>query len=247
MSTEWQHTPAAPAAPAEPAAPEVPAAPATPVAPASPVAPAVSTVVGMAAPAEAARRCLAYLDAKWSAGRLELPPVAGCRSRHIRGFTTYEHTAGRHNRAEQGKNTIVVDGDVLPLVRAGLPGFLDMEDYAATWLRNFYRLGALPVLVLSHVLRQGPATLGSTTFAEHRDNEENRAVAFSVIVKLSHDADDSPPSRMRLVRDGGAVFDYGRRMGSAAVFESGELHASVALPPNAPEVIKVAYFYRRGM
>ena len=205
---------------------------------------ATSSVRSLDVGAEHAAACHAALNTNWSNGTLRL---ASGRGGNASGYTTYAHTVAAHDSAEQGRNTIILSEAILPAARSGLPGFAAMERAAAAWLRTTFNLAVLPILLLSHVLRQTPNTLGSTVFSEHRDDEDLPLVAYSVIVKVTSDEPGAPPSQMRLVSDQGAIFNYGETAGAAAMFHASMLHSSVPLPTGAPEVLKVAYFFRRGL
>jgi hypothetical protein len=162
-----------------------------------------SSVVSLSVPPDHATLCLAYLREHWVGNTLPI------RRRLARGFASYPRTIGDHQPDTQSRNTLVVfTNALLGQTRTGLPGFADIETYLAQWLQGHYSLRALPVLSMAHVLRQGPAILGSTAFDVHRDDEEFSQVAFSVIIKLTADAVGSAPSQMRIVRDNGALFDY---------------------------------------
>jgi hypothetical protein len=213
---------------------------------------AASTVIRIQVPSAAAADCLKHLAASWSGGVLPLGRAhsAGSskgRSQKATGYQLYGKTLGPHNCVGQRANTLYFPESLLPSVRAVLPGFAIMEGFAAQQLQQIYSLLELPTLVLSHVLRQGPAHAGSTAFSDHRDDEDDPNISYSVIVKLSEDDPGCHPSQMRLCRDGTAVFNYGRTAGSSAVFEAAEEHASVVLPPNATEVVKLALFFRHGL
>jgi hypothetical protein len=77
-----------------------------------------------------------------------------------------------------------------------------------------------------HILRQGPATLSSTSFSAHQDTEQHDFIEYTAIIKLTPDEQGERPSAMRVV---GAPchFQYGPRAGACGCFRSRLYHASV--------------------
>ena len=97
-------------------------------------------------------------------------------------------------------------------------------------------------LYFAHGLRQGPSTLSTSSFGVHQDTEEFPFIEHTVVVKLTADAPDEPPSRMRVL---GAArpFAYGAEAGAAGSFLARLHHASIP-PKSDQEHFKVAFFYR---
>ena len=91
---------------------------------------------------------------------------------------------------------------------------------------------------------QGWRTLRSTGFAVHQDTEEFDFIEHTVVVKLTADAHEEPPSAMRVV---GAPrhFEYGGRAGDAGAFRAALHHASVA-PRSSRTHLKLAFFFRHA-
>lgn len=64
-----------------------------------------------------------------------------------------------------------------------------------------------------------------------------------MIVKLTADTEGCRPSQMH-VFDDDDNFSYGVAAGSAALFDSTLVHASVAPAVDAPDLLKLAFFFR---
>ena len=69
----------------------------------------------------------------------------------------------------------------------------------ATLCRLHQRFGTVVELYFAHGLRQSPETLKSTGFDVHQDTEEWDFIEYTVVVKLTPDEEDEPPSAMRVV------------------------------------------------
>ena len=76
-----------------------------------------------------------------------------------------------------------------------------------------------------------------------QDTEEYRYVVFTVVVKLTPDEKDEPPSAMRVV-GASRHFHYGPAAGDAGCFRCALYHASVP-PESEREHVKLAFFFRR--
>ena len=196
-----------------------------------------SGVVALHVDSGAAARCAAYLHAHWHDGRLAMP---GGRSCH--GYALYGKTLSEHDAAQQAANTLLIANSQLAAVRAHVPGFEEMERELAHWVQ--VRYGTVVDLFYAHGLRQSPETLSSTGFAVHQDTEDYDFIEYTVVVKLTPDALDEPPSAMRVI---GAAehFHYGAAAGAAGAFRARLHHASVA-PESPREHLKIAFFFRKS-
>ena len=128
----------------------------------------------------------------------------------------------------------------LGVVRKRLPGFHDIEVELIGWLNKLFHRRV--ELWEAHGLRQGPETQGQASFTNHQDTEEDEDVLYTVVVKLTADVLEEPPSAMRIV--GQAVdFKYGPMAGASATFFADLFHTSVA-PKSAKEHLKMTYFFK---
>ena len=185
----------------------------------------------------AAQQCAEHLQRHWRDGRLPLRGGDKC----CRGYSQYGKVLERHDSEEQRTHTLLLTNAMLPLVRAEVAGFQQMEDELVTWLHERY--GTVVELFFAHALRQGPHTLRSTGFDIHQDTEEFPFITFTVVVKITADAPAAPRSQMRVV-GAAAPFDYDATAGAAGCFRAALHHASVAPRPGAGENLKVAFFFR---
>ena len=65
---------------------------------------------------------------------------------------------------------------------------------------------------------------------------------FGVIVKLTSDTPGTV-SQVRMAGEDNVIFSLGVAAGSCALFDARCQHASVALTPNTPDVVKLVYFF----
>ena len=197
-----------------------------------------SGVVPLSLSAEDASACAAYLRTEWVKGRLRLPNGQSCL-----GYSSYGKTLSDHDSKQQRLHTLLMTNTLLPIIRQAVPGFERLELELAHWLQQRY--GTVVELFYAHGLRQSPQTLSSTGFSVHQDNEDFDFIEFTVVVKLTPDAEGEPPSAMRVV---GAPrhFHYGPRPGDAGAFRARLYHASVA-PASPEEHLKIAFFFRRSV
>ena len=132
----------------------------------------------------------------------------------LTGFNQYNKTLGKFDSIKQPKHTLLVTNDLLPMVRARLPGFHAIELVLVDWLLQ--RFGKRVELWEAHGLRQGPKTQDSASFSIHQDTEEYPEVLYTIVVKLTCDVPEELPSAMHIV--GHAVnFEYGPKAGAMAL------------------------------
>jgi uncharacterized membrane protein YgcG len=81
-----------------------------------------------------------------------------------------------------------------------------------------------------------------TTLTRLQDTEEYSFIAFTVVVKLTPDETDEPPSAMRVV-GASRHFYYGPAAGDAGCFRAALHHASVP-PTSEREHLKIAFFFK---
>jgi len=81
-----------------------------------------------------------------------------------------------------------------------------------------------------------------TTLTRLQDTEEYSYVDFTVVVKLTPDETDEPPSAMRVV-GASRHFYYGPAAGDAGCFRAALHHASVP-PTSQREHLKLAFFFK---
>ena len=196
-------------------------------------------------PENHAQECAKYLKENWTRsgrGGLQLC-AAGARTSKpfmLTGFNLYNKTLGEFDAIKQPLHTLLVTNDLLPMVRNRLPGFHAIERVLVEWLQQ--RFGTRVELWEAHGLRQGPETKDSASFSIHQDTEEYPEVLYTVVVKLTPDGPEEPPSAMHIV--GHAVdFEYGPQAGACGMFLAGLYHASVA-PRSDREHLKMTYFFR---
>ena len=116
-----------------------------------------------------------------------------------------------------------------------------MEQQLASWLHQTY--GTVVELFYAHGLRQSPETVRSTGFSVHQDTEDFPFIEYTVVVKLTADAEGEPPSRMRVV-GASHYFEYDAAAGGSGAFLARLFHASVEPAPDTSEHLKVAFFFR---
>lgn len=181
--------------------------------------------------------CARFLQQQWLDGALVLPNQRGFK---IRGYSTYAKTLDAHDSEEQRTHTLLFTPATLPVLRVHVPGFEAIEGELALWLLS--RFDTFVELHSAHALRQSPETLKSTTFGVHQDTEDEPSILYTVVVKLTADAPEEPPSEMRVV---GAPehFRYGPAAGSSGCFQAALHHASVK-PSSEREHLKIAFFYK---
>ena len=185
-----------------------------------------------------ARMCAEYLQEFWRDGALPLGNGSGKTS--CTGFTTYGKTLDSHDGKQQSLDTLLITNSLLPTAFKHLPGFEMMAKSLGEWLHE--RFGTVVELFFAHGLRQAPHTLKTTGFDIHQDTEEFDFIEYTVVVKLTADELDEPPSAMRVV---GAErhFKYGHAAGDAGCFLARLYHASVA-PESDREHLKIAFFFK---
>ena len=185
--------------------------------------------------AEDASRCAEFLKTAWADGALTLR-----NRRRVQGYASYGKTLSDHDEEQQRTHTLLFTHALLPVCRTFIPGFADMETRLARWCHE--RFGTTVSLWFAHGLRQSPETLKSTGFDVHQDTEEFSFIAYTVVVKLTADEPDEPPSAMTVV-SADNHFCYGPTAGAAGCFRATLHHASV--PPASPrEHLKIAFFFR---
>ena len=199
--------------------------------------PESSGVVATSVPRESAAACATYLRQPGVGGRLALQH--GTKS--CFGYTTYGKVLAAHDSEQQRTHTLLITHPLLPLVRDEVPGFAAIEEFLVGWLHAQY--GTVVELYFAHGLRQSPHTLKSTGFDVHQDVEDFAFIEYTVVVKLTPDQPEEPPSQMRIV---GAprYFSYGPASGDAGAFRARAFHASVEPAAECGEHLKVAYFFR---
>jgi hypothetical protein len=190
-----------------------------------------------------AQECAEYLAKHWGRselGGLKLYDDELQASYVLNGFNEYYKTLGEFSSKQQRKHTLRVTKELLPMVRARLPGFHAIELELVDWLRQHF--GTRVELLEAHGLRQGPKTRGSTIFSNHKDTEEYPEVQYTVVVKLTSDVPKEPPSAMHIV--GHAVdFEYEPTAGAGGMFLADLYHMSVA-PKSKNEHLKMTYFFK---
>ena len=77
---------------------------------------------------------------------------------------------------------------------------------------------------------------------EKADTEDDDSIVFTVVVKLTEDEPDEPPSKMRVLA-AGFDFEYARLPGAAGCFRAAHFHQSIA-PTSEREHLKLAFFFR---
>ena len=198
-----------------------------------------SGVVCVSVPRADAHACARHLQTYWLHGSLPLANGYACT-----GYASYGKVLSQHDAALQRQHTLLFTSALLPYVRAQVPGFHAIEDFLMVWLEAQY--GTVVELFYAHGLRQGPLTLASTAFSVHQDTEDYDFIEYTVVVKLTPDADGEPPSAMRVV--GAPIeFEYGPGAGDGGAFRARAYHASVAPKDGARECLKVAFFFRRSV
>ena len=177
-----------------------------------------------------------HLQENWRDGKWHVT------AKPIEGFTTYDKVIGSYDAEEQKMNTLFIHPPAMPNLRKHVPGFLAMEKELLLWLTNRYN--HVVETNNGHVLRQGPRTLGSTTFSVHQDTEEEYDIEYTIVVKLTADAKGEPPSEM-MVLGGKSNFKYGAAAGSAGCFKAKCYHSSVQDKPGRKEHLKIAFFFKK--
>ena len=192
-------------------------------------------VVSCSVDLDAANACSDYVASNWKNGMLRLPVGTV-----IHGFNTYGKTLSKLNKQQQKLNTLIVNDAMLPAFRAHVPGFARIEAQLNEFI--FTRTGRKAHVFLLHVLRQGQTTVSSTGFANHRDNEEFHEIEYTIVVKVTPDLTNEPPSAMHVV--GAACdFTYGSVAGSGGFFLANSHHRSVA-PISSRTHLKLSFFFR---
>ena len=187
------------------------------------------------------KACAEFLTKFWKDGQLPMQDEWGRQGSPLVGYNTYPTTHSRLNKQLQLLNTLLVTTELLPRVRACLPGFRIMERELVRWLKQNFKTNV--ELFEAHGLRQAPWTGNATNFAIHRDDEVYECIKYTVIVKLTSDEAGEAASSMRVV---GAPldFEYGPQAGASGCFRAGLFHASVE-PRSKREHLKIAFFFRR--
>ena len=171
---------------------------------------------------DAARQLAAHLGRWWHGG--------GCGL--IKGFNSFKQVLGGHDASEQASVTLLCSGDKeLAHCRGSWPGFDRLE-------KEVLRAHPWHETDDAHCMKQGAGHRGGS-YDVHQDRHARADV--TVVIKLTDDKADAPPSRMRVV---GAAqhFEYGSEAGSSGEFDSMLYHASVL---TAALTLKVVFFLRR--
>ena len=117
-----------------------------------------------------------------------------------------------------------------------------MEKQLSSWLQKRY--DTVVELYSAHGLRQSPHTLQSTGFDVHQDTEDFDDIEYTIVVKLTADEADEPPSAMCVV-GAKSDFEYGPSAGASGAFRARLFHASIA-PRSEREHLKIAFFFRKS-
>ena len=188
-----------------------------------------------------AAACAAFLQQQWrGSARLGLTGIY-LGGTQCQGYASYPKTLLVHDAEEQASHTLLISSALLPLYREKCPGFEAMEQQLVAWLAEEF--GVVAELANGHVLRQSQATLRSTGFGVHQDTEDDDSILFTVVVKLTADEDEEPPSAMRVLA-AGFDFEYAPQAGAAGCFLAAHFHQSIA-PASEREHLKLAFFFRQ--
>ena len=95
-----------------------------------------------------------------------------------------------HPSAWQRTHTLLITNTMLPLVRAEVNGFKEIEAELVEWLHSHY--GTVVELFYAHGLRQGSETLQSTGFDVHQDTEDYDDIEYTIVVKLTRSSEQEP-------------------------------------------------------
>ena len=188
-----------------------------------------------------AAACAAFLQQQWlGSARLGLTGIY-LGGTQCQGYASYPKTLLAHDAEEQASHTLLISSALLPLYRDKCPGFEAMEQQLVVWLAEEF--GVVAELANGHALRQSQATLRSTGFGVHQDTEDDDSILFTVVVKLTADEDEEPPSAMRVLA-AGFDFEYAPQAGAAGCFQAAHFHQSIA-PASEREHLKLAFFFRQ--
>ena len=196
-----------------------------------------SGVVSLDVDEEQAHKCAEHLQAHWTDGGLKLTERTTCF-----GYATYDKTLSAQDAEQQRLHTLLFTNTLLPSARRNVPGFFAMEKQLSSWLQKRY--DTVVELYSAHGLRQSPHTLQSTGFDVHQDTEDFDDIEYTIVVKLTADEADEPPSAMCVV-GAKSDFEYGPSAGASGAFRARLFHASIA-PRSEREHLKIAFFFRKS-
>ena len=188
-----------------------------------------------------------YLQTYWK------PHLGELRLRHpekvLQGYQDYPVTTLKYDPVAQRENTLRWRKSVNTEkgMRQYLPGFdLIEQSVMKDLLPSLFPSFAHGLSMYNgHILRQGHALDGGSSFDTHIDEADdapNSVMLYvSVAIKLTDDPDEADGTWMQV--EGFQPVRYGRKAGSVVVFLSRRPHRSLRTPRNMGTLLKLVLFY----
>ena len=168
-------------------------------------------IIPSSAPSNVVRNLQLYLEKNWDREEGQCS-IEGTECAVVKGFSSYPNVQADHDPELQRKHTLNFEGSSLRNALHHIKCFSLLASWAKDEAESSLATLSLgrdefPLKLLkAHVLLNSIETFSSTCFGIHRDCEDvgAKAVLCTVVVKLTADEHDEPPSKMQVL----FVFTY---------------------------------------